>query len=591
MSTMSDFEQQRQNLIEKCTVITDHLKRSMPESTQLKAIEYLIQDLQDDQQVITVLGEFKRGKSTLLNALIGEQLLTSDITPTTATVNVIQPGPTRSLTIEYVDGTADEKELNPLQLQELTYEGEIDHERVQRVNITLPMENLDEKILLIDTPGVGDLNDHQADVTYSYIPRSDLILFVIDATAPLRKTEIQYLQNTVLSLRKGEIVFVLNFIDRIDEDEIDEVLEFVTKRLKKILPNEPIELYPLSAIEALAGESQEFPAFLDGLHQKIENGRLSENKASFYQERFNHVVSLIQQDIEKTELLIQMNQTELQKGFQEINQFIEEAEFRKTKLLQYGAERKRDMYMIIRKSLDFFQNDLVESVRDEIDSFYGGHFDKYIEKMLPVSIKRQIDSWLNNNTHNIEVMIKKFETEVVNGLNRAFQNSSRILGIMLSPVSVHSIERVRFSGKGLSSNAALTSGLIAGGAAAAFIAMGGFVLLPFLSMAGMPLLTKYLSEKKLDQAKAQVLPEVTNVIAETIDKVKGALEEYIEQSIDSIISAAQTVFDDEVRRYKMELEQALQKRISKQDLLLPPKEGYLQLKQVIKQQSIELLEV
>jgi GTPase Era involved in 16S rRNA processing len=591
MNTMRDFEQHRQQLIETCTSIAGHLKQSMPQSNHLQAIEHLIQDLQEDKQVMTVLGEFKRGKSTLLNALIGEKILVSDITPTTATVNVIQPSAGRRLTIEYHDGTAEEKELNPMQLQALTYEGEIDHDQVQRVKITLPIKNLDENILLIDTPGVGDLNDHQADVTYSYIPRSDLILFVIDATTPLRKTELQYLQDTVIPLRKGEMIFVLNFMDRIDEDEMDEVIEFVTKRLKKVLPDEPVEIYPLSAIEALEGDCDEFSYFLEGLHQKIEQGRLSENKAAFYQDRYQHVLKLIQEDIEKTEQLIQMNQAELQKGFEEIGLFIEEAEFRKAKLLQYGTERKRDMFSIIRKSLDYFQDNLVESVKDEIDSFYGGNFDKYIEKTLPISIKRQIESWLNNNTHNIEVMMKKFESEVVKGLNRAFNESSRNLGITLSPVSIHSIERVRFSGEGLSSNATLASGLIAGGAAAAFVAMGGFILLPILSLAGMPVLTKFLSEKKLDQAKERVIPEVESVIGEVIDKLKGALEDYMEKAIDSINSAALTVFEEEVRRYKLDLEQALHKRIAQQDQLLPPKEGYLQLKQYVQQQSVLLLEV
>jgi GTPase Era involved in 16S rRNA processing len=590
MENMSDFQMYRQQLIENCTSIAGHLKQAMPQSNHIQTVEHLIQDLQEDKQVITVLGEFKRGKSTLLNALIGEEILAADITPATATVNVIQPSAKRSLTIEYQDGTAEEKELNLLQLQALTYEGELDHEQVHRVNITLPIVNLDEKIILIDTPGVGDLNDHQADVTYSYIPRSDLILFVIDATKPLRKTELQYLQDTVIPLRKGELVFVLNFIDRIDEDEFEEVIDFVTKRLRKFLPeDEVLAIYPLSALEALEGDCPDFSTFLEGLNRSIEKGRMSDQKVAFYQERYQHVLQLVQEDIEKTEQMIQMNQAELQKGYEEIQVFMEEAEGRKGKLLMYGAERKKDLFSIIRKSLDFFQDRLVEEVKDEIDAFYGGNFDKYIEKTLPISIKRQTESWLHNHTHNIEVMIKKFETEVVNGLNRAFNENSQNLGISLSPVSVHSIDRVRFSGEGLSSTSAtLTSGLIVGGAAAAFVAMGGFVLLPLLSLAGMPFLSKYLTEKKLDQAKAKVIPEVEGAIAEVIDKLKGALEDYIEQSIDSINHAALTVFEEEVRRYKLEFEQALRKRVASQHPLLP-KEGYQQLKQVVQQQL--LLEV
>ena len=271
---MSTFEQQRKKLIETCTLLADEIKECIPQSNHLVGLEHLIQDLKDDRQIITVLGEFKRGKSTLLNAIIGEEILASDITPATASVNVIHPSAHRQLTIEYTNGQIEEKELSLLELQDLTYEGEIDHTQVKRVTINLPIQNLDEKIILVDTPGVGDLNDHQADVTYSYIPRSDLILFVIDATTPLRKTELQYLKDTVIPLRKGEILFVLNFMDRIDEDEVEEVVDFVKKRIKKIIPNEDICLYRISAVEALEGEKyKDFEHLLSGMQQKIVTGQ------------------------------------------------------------------------------------------------------------------------------------------------------------------------------------------------------------------------------------------------------------------------------------------------------------------------------
>jgi GTPase SAR1 family protein len=134
-----------------------------------------IPKLEEERFALVVLGEFNHGKSTFVNALCGASILPAGITPTTATINHLvfseQPRATAFLTDDSV------KQVDPQALGEwVTIEGkEVAH--VRYVEIGWPAEILRDKVTLVDTPGVNDINEQRAEITYSYIPRADAVLF------------------------------------------------------------------------------------------------------------------------------------------------------------------------------------------------------------------------------------------------------------------------------------------------------------------------------------------------------------------------------------------------------------------------------
>lgn len=566
------------------------LEENLPQSPTLSLLKDFQKDLMNNKQMITVLGEFKRGKSTLINAILGEELLPSNVLPTTATVQAIHTGSTRAMNVHYINGLNEELPLYSSHLKTLTYDGEIDHASVHHVEIILPNTNLPAHTILVDTPGVGDLNDHQLDVTYSYIPRSDLIVFVIDMTAPLKKSEIQYLIHTVLPLHHGNIIFAANFADRLEEEEYDEVIEFMRKRLKKITQLSELSLFPVSALDALTGDRTEIDELLEEILAKLEDGRASQAKSELFHNRYQSILRAAEEELHNLDQILRSNEKELEEGYQQIDLFMQEWEQKKRTVAAYTNDRKMDMQAILKKSIEFFKMEEAERVREEIEAFHGGNFEQYVEKSLPIAIKRRMEHWMNRNTHSIEVMMKKFEKEMVRGLNKSF-NSRSSLVTRMEVLPSHLIERVDLHGEGHSSNAMLTTGIIGGAAAAAFIAMGGFVLLPILSMAGLPFLNKYLSENKLEKAKAHALPEIEKTIEEAIDSLHSGLVKYINQSADKMMKDSLAVFEEKIREQKHELESELLRRKNQNAGMLPTLKAFTDLKEFLQSQTKELAEV
>jgi predicted GTPase len=73
--------------------------------------------------------------------------------------------------------------------------------------------------VLVDTPGVNDLSLQRADITYEYIPKSDAVLFLVDAGQPVKESERVFLQEKLLAQSRDKIVFVVAKRDIWDASE------------------------------------------------------------------------------------------------------------------------------------------------------------------------------------------------------------------------------------------------------------------------------------------------------------------------------------------------------------------------------------
>ena len=166
-----------------------------------------LHDIESDFYTVVVVGEFKRGKSTFINALIGEDLLPVDVTPTTATINILAWGKDRSLMVYKKNGQVEEMPLTRQSLARFIMGADFDAEDIDFLKITLPADILKNKVMLVDTPGVDDINQQRVEVTYGFIPRANAVLFLLDATSPVRRTEKEFLQNTILKEGMDNIIF------------------------------------------------------------------------------------------------------------------------------------------------------------------------------------------------------------------------------------------------------------------------------------------------------------------------------------------------------------------------------------------------
>ncbi|RLE26268.1 MAG: dynamin [Acidobacteria bacterium] len=174
----------------------------------------------DDLFLVVVVGEFNAGKSSLLNALVGEAVLAEGVTPTTSQIHLVRWGEKASRN-ELIDG-------------------------VEEVHLPLPLLR---EITLVDTPGTNALERRHEALTEEYVPRSDLVLFVTSSDRPLSESERQFLQRVKQWGKK--VVVVVNKVDILqDGDAVEEVLAYVRENGETILGVAP-RVFGVSAALAL----------------------------------------------------------------------------------------------------------------------------------------------------------------------------------------------------------------------------------------------------------------------------------------------------------------------------------------------------
>lgn len=217
----------------------------------------LVKKLLADKFHLVVVGEFNHGKTTFVNALLGATILPVGVTPTTAVIHHLEYAETPSAEVVY----ASEKRA-PIPFEQVKSftvgaerEREGSTEEVKFLEVRYPAELLRERIVLVDTPGVNDLSLQRADITYSYIPRSDAVLFLLDAGQPLKESERVFLQEKLLGQSRDKIVFVVTKRDIWSDDEQVEALAYIKTELGKLVKR-PV-VFAVSAEQALEGKAGE----------------------------------------------------------------------------------------------------------------------------------------------------------------------------------------------------------------------------------------------------------------------------------------------------------------------------------------------
>ncbi len=202
-----------------------------------------IPKLESERFHLVVLGEFNHGKSTFVNSLLGNDVLPTGITPTTASINHVVYAAQPSARVVLLNGEA--KYLDPSQLKEWVTVAGGRAAEVAFVELGYPSELLRNNVVLVDTPGVNDLNEQRAEVTYGYVPRADAVVFLLDAGQALKDSEREFLRSRVLESARDRLIFVLGKMDMLSPDERTAVIGYVKDGLGKMMP-EPI-VFPLSA--------------------------------------------------------------------------------------------------------------------------------------------------------------------------------------------------------------------------------------------------------------------------------------------------------------------------------------------------------
>ena len=200
----------------------EHVARIPPDGPADRARLFdAANDLREMFLLVTIIGEFNAGKSTFVNALLGEPLLPMGITPTTDAIELIR----------YALGPGKQVGVRDDAVREWTHPN-----------------TGGEGVVIVDTPGTGSVFQKHEQIAKSFLHRSDLVIFLLSAKRALAETERLYLE---LARSYGKkIIVVINQVDLLDPKEQSEVRRFVQQQLDQLLNLKP-PIFMVAARRAL----------------------------------------------------------------------------------------------------------------------------------------------------------------------------------------------------------------------------------------------------------------------------------------------------------------------------------------------------
>lgn len=546
---------------------------------KFKNIGELLNDISDrienQEFLISIVGEFNRGKSTLVNALLGTEILPYGITPTTAHLHIIRYGEKARILIHYKDLTINEIEYSKEELIKYTASIYKQNKKISYIEIYYPSPFLKFGNVIVDTPGVNDIDEQRMEITYGFIPISDAVIFLFDASTPFKITEKQFLVEKILSNNIKRIFFVVNKIDVMNEKEVEEAVSYFKKQLSEILKDTDTRVYSLSAKFGLEGrikrneeitfnsriiefETQFTKFLLSDERNKVKEMKLTEDLLRIQTLMLTEIktellnLDLSQQELAKAKIALHDNKNKHIKLFKNLCEYTEEQrKYVKGKIEVPILKLYREVLEDLLYSIDNSEQDLSSFAEDE----------------LPRRINIAIKKWLEQTEQSIEKLIQGVTHQISNGFNTHFNKLSIIEAVfsriniddnklrkgveLNSKEKLSSIEKATFGG-----GAALGGILILAGAGSAAPIMAVMQILGIGTI-----VKKYLGgrlvHKEIQNQKKMLKKEIPNLLNQHFQKILTNINKSIDDYFNTLLNSMEKRYGENYS----ELEEMVRQRL------------------------------
>lgn len=451
--------------ISKYSHLKNELLRCIDEMLTIEAIrecpcEELREKIEKNTFNLVVVGQFKRGKTSLINALLGADLLPVAVVPLTSIVTIMTYGDALRIKVYFNDGSV--TEIKPESLPEyITEKGNPKNIKdVSEVIITYPSPYLKDGVRLIDTPGVGSIYQHNTDVAYQYLPKSDAAMFLLSVDQPMSKAELDFLRD--VKEYSNKIFFLLNKIDYLNEKDLQESIDFSKGVLKEAMGTE-VKIFPVSARQALEGK-------IAGSAEMIQKSRLpefSEALNRFLMEEkgkvllisvINNLLRILSQSRFELELELKSLSEPLDELKMKVGVF--EAKKQEVMLQKQDfdilleGETKSLLKNILDEDLEKFKKEIVSQIMANLENYYKENrglslkeLHKALEQQVITDVKQSFNGWRMLEDERLakafESICKRFILKINDTVDALLKFSSELFQIPFDAIKAEALWTVR----------------------------------------------------------------------------------------------------------------------------------------------------
>ena len=260
---------------------------------------------------VACVGQFKRGKSTLLNALVGRPILPSGVTPVTSVPTILRFGETLRARVRSQGG-----DWTPVAIADIEQYVSEKHnpencKGVAGLEVFLPSPLLAAGMCLVDTPGLGSVFAGNTAATHDFLPHVDAAIVLTGADPPISRDELALVET--LSRQVSDLLFILNKADRVTGEERATAIAFTKQVIEDRLQRSIPLIFEVSALEQLnRGDGQrDWTRLMDALEHLVEHsGRQLVRNAADRSLRYLSAQLLVVIEEERLALIRPMEESE-----------------------------------------------------------------------------------------------------------------------------------------------------------------------------------------------------------------------------------------------------------------------------------------
>ncbi len=327
------------------------------------------------KMIIVTVGEIKRGKSSLINALLGEaDLVPVDANVATNAITILEYAEKERVEV-YFEGSETPKEITRGEIADYVSEKNNagNYKNVETVSIYTPNEMLKKGIVLVDTPGVGSTNIAHAEATNAFLPMADLLIFTGDALSGYSETELNFLKrgyrhckNVVFPITKKDLASNYEEIVEDDREKIHNALGIAKEEIKLIPVSSLAKLRYIENGRKTQYINSNFEEFENVLWDTVAEARVEMCIAPFLETAVDELEEAGGTIGAEYELLVSEDKQKAQNVIEELKNKKEAY----AALQQEGSKWQIDVQMFAQQIKKEWQTALSD-VRDEAEEYYS----------------------------------------------------------------------------------------------------------------------------------------------------------------------------------------------------------------------------
>ncbi|MGA9060203.1 MAG: dynamin family protein [Terracidiphilus sp.] len=349
---------------------------------------------------VACVGQFKRGKSTLINALVGHAVVPTGFIPVTAVATVVRFGKELHARVRMRDGAWREIAMPDLK-EYVTEERNPENKKgVDGAEVFVPSPLLSSGMCFVDTPGLGSVFTGNTATTQAFIPHIDAALVVVGADPPIAGEELALVE--AVGKQVQDLILVINKADRTSDPERAAAVKFTREILEKRLHRPMGEVFEVSASERMEnrGPLRDWERLLASLHHLVEDSGRNLVRAACdrgLQRLSEQLLAIISEDREALQRPIEESERRIELMKRTINEA--ERSMRELGFL-FVAEQRRISDLFGERRRQFFRSAWTESEKEfdeelaSVSLSFGPHYRHRVMHLAQEISRRKVMPWL-----------------------------------------------------------------------------------------------------------------------------------------------------------------------------------------------------